>query len=213
MPGSLLRQLRRLLWTSIFSFGLLAVLLPPIFGALIRARIDSAIADLNNASLPFQLEVIDSRKSWFSSDYRLRLTGQADALPMHLSILHGPVLWHLHATPLALAELRLDPDPLAPAATVRHLSASGMVTLTGVNRISLRAIAGFTALGGEHWLEVDAHWPWTSSQTVALDLWIDADARLLTEGPYADLLADLSTAGRVRVSAGRVLGHVVLGAM
>lgn len=220
MPGSLLRQLRRLLWTSIFVFALLAVLLPPIFGARVRLGVESIIADANASSLPFQVHVIHSRKGWFSSDYQLLLAGQADTIPMQLSILHGPVLWHLHASPLAIAELRLEPDPLAPPETVRYLSASGMLTLTGLNQVSFRSIAGFTALGGEHWLEADARWPWAARRTdppgqwpeaVALDLWIDADARALADGPYADLLADLRAERRVRVSAGRVLGHVKRG--
>lgn len=223
MPGSLLRQLRRLLWTSIFVFALLAALLPPIFGARVRLGVESIIAEANVSSLPFQVHVIHSRKGWFSSDYQLRLAGQADTIPTQLSILHGPVLWHLHATPLAIAELRLEPDPLAPPETVRYLSASGMLTLAGLNQVSFRSIAGFTALGGEHWLEADARWPWAGRsagttnlpgqwpEAVALDLWIDADAQALAGSPYADLLTSLRAEGRMRVSAGRVLGHVVLG--
>src|SRR5690554_1651329 len=200
MLGSLLRQLRRLLWTSIFLLALLAALLPPLFGARVRAGVESIIAQANASSLPFRVDVINSRKGWFSSDYQLRLTGQADIIPIRLSIIHGPVLWHLHASPLAIAELRLEPDPLSPPEAVRYLSASGILTQTGLNQVSLRAIAGFTALGGEHWLEADARWPWVGSkagrtgspehwpESVALDLWIDADARALTDSVHADLL-------------------------
>lgn len=223
MRGSLLRQLRRLLWTSIFVFGLLAALLPPIFGARVRSGIESVIAQANASSLPFQIHTISARKGWFSSYYQLQLVGQADTVPMQLSIIHGPVLWHLHATPLAIAELRLEPDPTAPPEAVRYLSASGMLTLAGLNQISFRSIAGFTALGGEHWLEADARWPWAARaadtagsrgrwpESVALDLWIDADAHALADSPYADLLTRLRAEGRIRVSAGRALGRVTKG--
>ena len=202
-------------------FGLLAALLPPVFGAPVRGGVDAALAALNASSLPVHIETLQRHKGWFRSEYRLRVVGLEDTVPVQLSIIHGPVFWHLLATPLGFADLQLQPDPDAAADARRHLSASALLSLRSPTRLSLRGIAGFSALGGEHWLEARMSWRWGTRPFLQaqqngewpthakLDLWMDADAQALANSDYASLLEQLRADGRVRVSAGRALGHVM----
>jgi hypothetical protein len=225
-------KIRKLALLTLAWVVLIAVLTPALAGLLIRQHVaDPLFASLSNAdpqpSSGLRIHVTQSTAGWFFSEYDLELSGsilspdgqQAMLLPVRLSIAHGPVIWHLRSSLFGVAEIQLINLSADNVAQSPHISGSAIVTLNRQLNLQFNAILGFTALAGQHWLDIRMTWPalaklWpitVPGWPAQLDISIDADARALAAGPAADALRVYQQQNWVRISGARAISHISLG--
>jgi len=225
----ILTVIRNIAFAALLLTGIVAGLLPAALGLVLRQQITPTLENLSaareqNGSLTVSIE--QSHAGWFNSSYQLRLQGTvlstdgqtSASQTVLLSIMHGPLIWHLYNSLFAVAELQLINLSPVTGPDTPHLSGSGLLTLDETLNMRLRAIAGFSALGGDHWLDLRMQWP-ALAQIWPVDLqrWparaelrIDADARALAAGPAADALNVYEQQNWTRISNGRALTQIRL---
>lgn len=221
--------IRNIAFAALLLTGFVAGLLPAALGLVLRQQITPMVENLTtmreqSESLKVTLE--QSHAGWFTSSYQLRLQGTvlstdgqtSAAQTVLLSVMHGPLIWHLYNSLFAVAELQLINLSPVTGPDTPHLSGSGLLTMDETLNLRLRAIAGFSALGGDHWLDLRMQWP-ALAQIWPVDLqrWparaelqIDADARALAAGPAADALSVYEQQKWTRISNGRALTQIRL---
>lgn len=223
------KVVRNIAFAALLLTGIVAGLLPAALGLVLRQQITPMLENLSaareqNGSLTVSVE--QSHAGWFNSSYQLRLQGtvlstagqSSAAQTVLLSMMHGPLIWHLYNSLFAVAELQLINLSPVTGPDTPHLSGSGLLTLDETLNLRLRAIAGFSALGGDHWLDLRMQWPalaqiWPvdlQRWPVRAELKIDADARALAAGPAADALDVYEQQKWTRLSNGRALTQIRL---
>lgn len=225
--SKLLRKIRNFILTVALLAGLIAASLPGLIGLGVRHQMSAlltAASDSNPYSALLSVHLDRIEPGWFTSNYYLTLAGpvlsadgsQTATQRTQLSVTHGPIIRHLRDTPLAIAEFQLiNLDPVTGPDTP-HLSGSAVLTMESPTVAALRGIAGFSALGGEHWLESRGQWSLPAVLTRAADeplpgnlqFYLDADAEALGAGAGKDLLQIIQLQGWTRISNGRALSHI-----
>lgn len=220
--AKLLKKLRQLLWTTLLLIALLTVVLPALLGWVLRQQINPILLELGNrpsdpGQLNLHLDRVDA--GLLRSDYYLYLEGnvlsasgtQAASQRLLLSVAHGPVIWHLFDSLLALAEIQLINLSPVTGPETPHLSGSALMTLDAGLQVRLKAITGFSALGGNHWLDIRADWPALAMlcgpagilSQMNVQLALDADATALTASPAADALKVYQQQGWTHIQGSR----------
>lgn len=203
----ILRKLRQVLWSTLFLIALLAIVLPAILGFVLRQQINPILLALGNrpiepGQLRLHLDRVDA--GLLRSDYYLYMEGnvlsasgtQTASQRLLLSVAHGPVIWHLFDSLLAVAEIQLINLSPVTGPETPHLSGSALMTLDSGLTVRLKAITGFSALGGNHWLDIRAGWPVLAMlqgpvnilHQMNAQLTLDADATALAASPAAEAL-------------------------
>lgn len=214
-----LRTVAALVATLIFF---LSVLLPPVLGLITRAIIINQIKAVPGDMLAEfhvnSLTVESVHAGWFSSEIVINasgpiLSGDGRSSVTHTGVLHinhGPVIWHLSDSLLALAEMQLIPaanntDPS------QHFSGSAIARLTPSSRLQLDAIAGVNASGGEHWLELHltAPLPPLPGNTQGT-VWLDLDIEALNAAGLGPQIAQWQLKEHARMSNNRLLFYIGL---
>jgi len=225
----LLKKFCNIVFSVLLLAGVVAGLLPAALGLLLRQQITPMLQSLSttrNQSESLQVAIEQTHAGWFYSSYQIHLHGtvlSADGLmpvgqTVLLSVTHGPIIWHLYNSLFAVAELQLINLSPVTGQDTPHLSGSGLLTLGETLNLRLRAIAGFSALGGDHWLDLRMQWPalaqiWPvdlQRWPVRAELQIDADARALAAGPAAEALGVYEQQKWTRISNGRALTQIRL---
>ncbi|MDO8908170.1 MAG: hypothetical protein Q7W55_06690 [Pseudohongiella sp.] len=224
-----MKNLQQFLRRSRIVLGLVAtlvffltVLLPPALGMLTRQAIVDRVSEWQGTSLAeFNIESINTgtiRAGWFRSEIHISANGtflSADGRTSAtrrgiLHINHGPVIWHLSDTLMALADIQLLPL-VSSADTARHFSGSAIVQLTSGLRLQLRAIAGIHASGGEHWLELQQSSPLLSIAGARSGrLWLDMDIKALTNAGMSQQVERWRLNESARTSNNRLLFSTAL---
>lgn len=210
--------------TLLLSLMLGLVLASPwLVGLVLRAQLQAALLSLP-ATDQLTLQVTSERSGWLHSELGIRLHGDAvgaDAsqpLALQLQLAHGPVLWHLADTPLAVMALEVRPaEPLVPGAA-QNYSASAILRLRRGGRMHFNGIAGFAAYGGMHHLQWRLHWPTNTlrqgPQALLAELQgsvlIDLETRALLDSAWADLAREYQQQRWLRFSQGRALSYISL---
>ncbi len=216
---------KKLLGLILLMCAVVAVGIPPVLGLLVRDRIHQVLAPLAQ-SQGLRVDILDTRSHWFRSEFALQISSEIfsddgltrTSLPAIVHVTHGPVMWHLYDSLFALADLQLAPDNTRPAKPDTHFSGSAMIKIDSDLRLTIRAITGFTALAGSHWLESQANWPLSANtdnwrvllSQMDLALTIDADAEALAASPAADALNVYQRQGWSRLSNNRALTYITL---
>lgn len=222
---TLMTLVKKLLGLILLMSAVVAVGIPPVLGLLVRDRIHQLLAPLAQSE-GLRVEILDTRGRWFRSEFALQISSEIfsddgltrTSLPAIVHVTHGPVIWHLYDSLFALADLQLTPDNSRPAKPDTHFSGSAMVKIDSDLRLTIRAITGFTAFAGSHWLEGQANWPLGAStdnwrvllSQMDLALTIDADAEALAASPAADALNVYQRQGWSRLSNNRALTYITL---
>lgn len=215
-----LRRLRILVALVATLIFFLTVLLPPVLGLITRQIIIDRSDALRGVMLAdFNIESVNAepgRAGWFSSEIIITASGPAlsadgqSSVERHgiLYINHGPVIWHLSDTLLALADMQLL--PLAyDSGPEQHFSGSAIVTLTPLLVIQLKAIAGIQASGGEHWIELRSSSPLPPLPgQPSQEVWLDLDIAALRAAGLSNQLERWQLAGDARVSNNRLLFNI-----
>lgn len=219
--GKFLRNLRLLTALVAALIFFLSVLLPPILGLITQRVVVHRINTLQHSTLESAgidlVQAQPSRLGWFSSDIQisahgrfLSADGQSNASRTGiLSINHGPLIWHLYDSPLALADIQLrpaagEPDP------ARHFSGAAIATLTASLQVQIDAIAGINASGGEHWVELQILSPLLPFQRTTGSLWFDLDVRALNAAGSGQLTTKWQHTEDARLSNNRLLFNMEL---
>lgn len=216
------RLLISLVATLIFF---LLMVLPPVLGLMVRQAVLKGVDDLQDTLSDVSIDALhveSVRAGWFSSDINLVASGQllsadgvnSDTRTGVLHINHGPVIWHLSDSLLALADFQLQPQQDTDTAQ-QHFSGSAILhlqpALRGIPRLDIRlkAIAGIQAGGGEHWLELQttsALLPWQGSPHQ--QLWLDLDVAALNAAGMAPDMARWQQDHQARLSNNRLLFYI-----
>lgn len=214
---TLLAFVRKLLLLALLILAVVAGLLPGLTGLALRASLTPTLESLQADGL---IQIERTNPGWFSTEYELAIHAQGTAdgaqtthLPARLHVNHGPMMWHLYDTRVALADFSLV--PASPRST---FSASALLRLTPKGHLRLNGIAGLSAYEGDHWLETRAVWPlrshWQGWQAVLRDidlaLNIDANATALLRSPQAEALRVYQQQGWAHVSNGRARSTIRL---
>lgn len=222
---TLIKLVKNLLGLTLLISALVAVGIPPVLGLLLRDRIHQVLGPLAQSE-GLGVEILDTQGHWFRSEFALQISSEIfsddgltrTGLPAILHVTHGPVIWHLADSMIALADLQLAPDYSQPVAADTHFSGSALVKIDNDLKLTIRAITGFTAFAGSHWLEGQAKWPLSASRDnwrvllseMDLSLTIDADAEAIAASPAADALNVYQMQGWSRVSNNRALTYISL---
>lgn len=209
--------------STLLTVVLLALAIPSLMGWLARSQLNSAI-DRLPASEALSLRVTDRRGGWLQSELLLALSGEpfenlqvdGEPVPLLLELNHGPLVWNLVDSPFALAHLQLHPADDYTGAAQGRLSGSGLLQLGRDWRMRWSSILGLPAFDGDHTLQVRADWPardtiagWRQlSETLRLDLSIDADAPALLNSPAEEAVRIYEQQGWIRYSQGRALTYI-----
>jgi hypothetical protein len=212
-----LKRLRIVMGLAAALIFFLTVLLPPVLGILTRQAIIDNVSEWRGALRSHShIESIDFgpvSASWFSSEMHISATGtffSADGRTSAtrrgvLHINHGPLIWHLSDTLLALADIQLLPIDVNPDPAL-HFSGSAIVQLTSGLMIETRAIAGIHASGGEHWLEMRKNSPLLPvAGTPSGRLWLDLDINALRNAGLSQQVELWLSNESARVSNQRLL--------
>ncbi|ALO46685.1 hypothetical protein [Pseudohongiella spirulinae] len=227
--AGILRKLRQLLWTTLLLIALLTVVLPALLGFVLRQQINPLLLELGNrptepGQLTLHLDRVDA--GLLRSDYYLYMTGnvlsvsgtQPASQRLLLSVAHGPVIWHLFDSLLAIAEIQLINLSPVTGADTPHLSGSALLTLDNGFNVQLKAITGFSALGGNHWLDIRGNWPALAMllgpmailRQLDARLTLDADAAALAVSPAADALQVYEQQGWTHIRGSRAHTQMLL---
>ena len=95
-------QLRRTFFSLFFIVLAACLLAPAVIGWQIRAQLLPVLNQLQELGFDYR----EIRAGWLLSDYQVVTPNLLDA-PVVLSIRHGPLLWHLPDTPIAIAEAQI----------------------------------------------------------------------------------------------------------
>ena len=209
--------------TTLLTAVLLALAIPSILGWVARSQLHSAI-DRLPVSEALNLRVTERRGGWLQSELQLALSGEpfenlqagGEPLPLLLELNHGPLVWNLVDSPFALVHLQLRPAENYLGAARGRLSGSGLLQLGRDGRMRWSSILGLPAFDGDHTLQVRADWPardtaagWRQlSETLRLDLSIDADAPALLDSPAEEAVRIYEQQGWTRYSQGRALTYI-----
>lgn len=201
---------------------LLMTVLPALIGVFIRP---SLLQVLEQAQV-LNINIQRVRAGWFSSDIHVSAESSifsTDGLSpitqqaiLHMN--HGPIMWHLYDTLIAVADIRLLPAPEQAPPAPANFSGAGLLRLDRQGQLQFDGIIGFTAFAGDHWLETRASWPasslwqgWQSALTdMDLALTIDANANVLQQSPAADALQVYQQQGWTQISNGRAHTRIQL---
>lgn len=208
-----LRKLAALVATLFF---ILVVLLPPLFGLFARqiivARINNwqpLLADFNMHSLSADT----TAAGWFSSQISIQASGPLLSADGQTSVTregllyinHGPVLWHLSDSLLAVAAMQLQPIA-QDTGMDEHFSGSAIMRLAPPLHITVSAVAGLQAAGGQHWLELRTATPLLPLAGAAQSrLWLDLDINALHAAGLADQVTVWQQTEHARVSNDRLM--------
>lgn len=219
--GYFFRRVRNLIALVAALIFFLSVLLPPVLGVITRAMVVSHVNALQSGQLErlgiSSLQAETRRPGWFSSEVQISASGRllsADGTGNAVrtgvvAIHHGPVLWHLADSALALADLQLIPaEPATDPA--QHFSGAAIAKLTPSLHVNLNAIAGIHASGGEHWLELQLLIPIVPFQRNKGDLWFDLDLQALDSAGLGALATQWQQNATARVSNSRLLFNIGL---
>jgi hypothetical protein len=142
-------QLRRTLFSVFFIVLAVCLVLPGIIGWQIRLQLRPVLEQLQK--LGFEYRVTES--SWLQTDYEVITPNLLDA-PVVLSIRHGPILWHLADTPVAIAEAQISTTtPNQPPFV------SGSTLLTLGTQWQVQGVMGLSTPDDSFLAEWQLHWP------------------------------------------------------
>lgn len=142
-------QLRRTFFSLFFIVLAACLLAPAVIGWQIRAQLLPVLNQLQELGFDYR----EIRAGWLQSDYQVVTPNLLDA-PVVLSIRHGPLLWHLPDTPIAIAEAQIS--TLSPD-TPPYLSGSVLLTLG--KQWQINGIMGLSSREDSFLAEWQLQWP------------------------------------------------------
>lgn len=151
-------QVRRTFFSVFFILLAVLLLLPGLIGWQIRAQLRPVMDQLQK--LGFEYRVTES--SWLQTDYEVITPNLLD-VPVVLSIRHGPLLWHLADTPVAIAEAQIS--TLSPS---QPPFVSGSALLTLDTQWQVQGVMGLSTRDDSFLAEWQLHWPlWPGNENPA----------------------------------------------
>lgn len=142
-------QLRRTFFSLIFIVLAVFFLLPGIIGWQIRDQLQPVLQQLEKLGFEYQV----TEAGWLRTDYEVITPNLVNA-PVVLSIRHGPILWHLPDTPVAIAEAQIN---TTTPETPPYLSGSAILTLG--TRFQIDGVMGLSAKNDSFLAEWQLNWP------------------------------------------------------
>lgn len=142
-------QLRRTFFSLFFIVLAVFLLLPGIIGWQIRGQLQPVLTQLQKLGFEYQV----TEAGWLQTDYEIVTPNLVNA-PVVLSIRHGPLLWHLPDTPIAIADAQISTTtPNTPP----YISGSALLTLR--SRWQVDGVIGLSASNDTFLAEWQLHWP------------------------------------------------------
>lgn len=200
----------------------LVLVVPTVTGWQTRSRLASALDGLPDSD-GFSLQVRDVRGGWLNSTIDLTLEGDpfwggGTGIPLQLLISHGPLIWHLPDTPLAITHIQLGTPPVYTGPGAGHYSGSALLRLDTGGQLLVNGLLGFAAFDGDHLLQFNGRWPATATlsgwrnllRQAEANLALELDAEALLQSPAADALRAYQQQGWLRFSNGRALSYLSL---
>ncbi len=147
--------LRRTFFSLFFIVLVVCLLSPAVIGWQIRGQLRPVLNQLQELGFDYQV----TKAGWLQTDYQVVTPNLLDA-PVVLSFRHGPLLWHLPDTSVAIAEVQISTT--APE-TPPYLSGSALITVGSQWQVD--GVMGLSSQHDSFLAEWQLQWPLIPTDT------------------------------------------------